>query len=104
MNRDRLPNRRISQTRIFGAFGRRRRPGMISTTRYPDGRLAEVFVSFEDEFSTSEAAAVARDASVLVSIALQHGVPVEPMRAAITRLDDETPASIVGQILDELCQ
>ena len=100
MIRERLPNRRDSETRVF-EHGTH--TGFLTESFYENGKRAEVFVNFTGAFSTSDVAAAARDAAVLVSIALQHGVPTEMMRAAVTRLDNGEPASITGRILDELC-
>ena len=101
MTRNRLPDRRGGETRDLAYRGQ---AAQLTVGRYDDGRAAEVFVSFVGQFSTSDAAAAARDAAVLVSIALQHGVPVEVMRAAVTRLDGGEPASITGWLLDALCE
>lgn len=72
----------------------------VGIGRYDDGRLAEVFISCVRP--TSESAEVARDAAVLISIALQFGVPVETMQGAITRVSDGSAASIIGRVLDLL--
>ncbi len=97
-NRERLPNRRATQSFEFTYHDL---PWVLNVGRYPDGRLAEVFAQCSK--TTSEVAQMARDASILVSIALQHGVPVETMQSAVTRLGDGTAASVAGRILDELC-
>lgn len=97
MTRDRLPNRRQHATREFEYGGIRWTLGEGGWR----GRTEEVFVSSSK--GSTELGAMARDACVLISIALQHGVPAGEMRAAITRLDDGGPASVAGRILDELC-
>lgn len=70
----------------------------VSVGRYFDDVPAEVFVS--STRSSSEIADIARDASILVSIALQYGVPLRAMRNSITRLSDNNAASIIGAVLD----
>ena len=51
---------------------------------------------------SSPIADVYRDASVLLSIALQCGTPLTELSAAITRLTNGEPASLIGAVLDEL--
>jgi hypothetical protein len=43
---------------------------------------------------------LARDSAVLLSIALQYGVPIETMKHAITRNVDGSPAGPIGALLD----
>jgi hypothetical protein len=43
-----------------------------------------------------------RDAAVCLSIALQHGVPAEAIRSAVTRDSHGEPSGIVGAVLDLL--
>lgn len=50
---------------------------------FDDGRLAEIFIS--DSKSGSQADCNARDASVVASIALQYGVPLDVLRKALMR-------------------
>ena len=45
---------------------------------------------------------IARDAAVLLSLALQHGVPPETIRHAVTRGASEEPASILGAVVDSI--
>jgi hypothetical protein len=64
------------------------------------GGPAEVFVSGTKAGSMVEA--VARDGAVLLSIALQYGVPLETIKHSITREQDGAPSSIMGAIVDRL--
>ena len=89
--RNRLPNRRPHETFDFV------HDGVAYTMSVGD---AEVFVSCSKNTSTYEA--LARDAAVLISLALQYGTPAEVMRGAITRLDNGEPASLTGRMLDEM--
>jgi len=43
---------------------------------------------------------VIRDASIIISLALQHGVDINTLRHSITRLNDNSAASIIGAALD----
>jgi ribonucleoside-diphosphate reductase alpha chain len=72
----------------------------IGFGRFADGSLAEVFVSCSHP--TTELADTIRDASVLLSIALQYGTPLAVLRAAITRNHNEGAASLIGEVLDVL--
>jgi hypothetical protein len=64
------------------------------------GGPAEVFVSGTKVGSGIEA--VARDGAVLLSLALQYGVPLAIICGAITRDQAGKPSSIMGAIVDLL--
>ena len=67
---------------------------------YADGTPGEVFI---DGFKTgNDIQSIARDAGVLLSLALQHGVPPETIRHAVTRGASEEPASILGAVVDSI--
>ena len=67
---------------------------------FDDGTPGEVFI---DGCKTgTDIESIARDAGVLLSLALQHRVPPETIRHAITRGASEEPASILGAIVDAL--
>ena len=82
-NRERLPNRRPS--RQF-AFTCNTQKYVATMSFFPDGRLAEIFLSNAKGGSHSDSAA--KDAAVVCSIALQHGVPVDTIRHALLRVPD----------------
>ena len=71
-HRERLPNRRFSETFDIELNGRKYR---CSYSQFPDGRLAEIFISNNRVNSDSDTAA--KDSAVVCSIALQFGVPLE---------------------------
>jgi hypothetical protein len=48
--------------------------------------------------------AIARDAAVTVSIALQFGAPLATIRAALTKDHDGSPATLLGKALDEVSE
>lgn len=60
----------------------------------------EVFISGTK--AGSEVEATARDGAVLLSIALQYGVPLDVMRGAITRDQNGAPSSIIGAVVDQI--
>lgn len=61
--------------------------------------IAEIFLSSHKPGSPIEA--IARDAAVTVSIALQFGAELETIRAALTR-DHGGPATALGAALDAI--
>ena len=67
---------------------------------YPDGTPGEVFI---DNCKTgNDIQSIARDAGVLLSLALQHGVLPETIRHAVTRGPSQGPASILGAVVDSI--
>jgi hypothetical protein len=73
---------------------------MITLGRYPDGTIGEVFISGAK--AGSEFEAIARDGAVLLSIALQYGVPLETIRHAITREANGNPSTIIGAVVEQI--
>ncbi|MDN5003987.1 hypothetical protein ACFQZO_24420 [Bradyrhizobium sp. GCM10027634] len=72
MTREMLPNKRPSIAFNFEHEGHRYR---ATAGRYPDGRLAEIFL--DTGKINTPLQANAETAAVLVSLLLQHGVDVE---------------------------
>ena len=65
---------------------------------YADGNPGEVFI---DSCKTgNDIESIARDAAVLLSLALQHGVPPDTIHHAVTRGVSEEPASILGAVVE----
>jgi hypothetical protein len=95
--RERLPNRRQCESFEVSHAGQR---FAVSAGYYRDGRPAEIFLSSDRPGSATEA--IARDAAILVSIALQYGAALETIRAALTKDDDGAPATAIGAALDRL--
>jgi hypothetical protein len=95
--RMKLPNRRAHETREFEFRGLRYFAGV---GRNENGDLAEVFLDCVK--AQSQSAADARDAAICLSISLQHGVPAEAIRSAVTRDSHGEPSGIVGAVLDLL--
>ena len=90
-----LPERR-ELTRFASVFEGQRYA--IDYACFSNGRVAEIFVTAEKTASAAEA--IARDAAIVISIGLQHGVPPEALRKAMTRDARGEPLSIVGHALD----
>jgi len=95
MSRMLLPNRRDSETFSFEHVGI---AYTATVSRFGDGRPAEVFLSAGKPGTAVETAC--RDGAVAISIALQHGAPLDTLRHAVTRLDDGQAAGPVGRLLD----
>jgi hypothetical protein len=95
--RKRLPNRRQCESFEFRHAGH---PFTLCTGFYADGRIAEIFLSSHKPGSPIEA--IARDSAIMASLALQHGVALETIRAALTRDHDGGPATLLGAALDAI--
>jgi hypothetical protein len=95
--RERLPNRRQCESFEFCHAGH---PFTLCAGFYADGRIAEIFLSSHKPGSPIEA--IARDAAVTVSIALQFGAELETIRAALTKDHDGQPATLLGAAIDAL--
>jgi hypothetical protein len=93
--RERLPNRRTSESFTFECNGLKY---TATISRYADGRLAEIFICNAKAGSHSDAAA--KDSAVVCSIALQHNVPLETIRKALLRDARGNAASPLGAALD----
>jgi hypothetical protein len=95
----RLPDRRQCETLEFEHNNFRY---VASIGRHTDGKLAEVFLSGPKV--GTDVAFAARDASIMCSIGLQYGVPVEAFRHAIARNSDGSAAGPLGKLLDLLAK
>lgn len=71
---------------------------IISIGRFDDGSVSECFINCSH--AENELQCVARDASVVLSIAFQYHISPEVLRRSVTRLENGKPASIIGEILD----
>jgi hypothetical protein len=97
--RQRLPNRRACESLEFEHAGL---GFTLAAGFYPDGRIAEIFLSSNKPGSPIEA--IARDAAVTVSIALQFGADLKTIRQALTRGHDGSAATAIGAALDALAE
>jgi hypothetical protein len=99
--RNALPQRRAGETFNL-VHGKQNTVFAVTTGFYPDGKLGEVFISGAK--AGSEVDAIARDGAVLLSIALQYGVPIDTIRHAITREITGAPSTIIGAVVDRLTE
>ena len=92
-----LPQRRAAET-----FGMRfwNQPFTVTVGFYADGTPGEVFI--DGGKTGQDIQSTARDAAVLLSLAMQHGIPIEAIKQAVTRNSDGEAASILGAIVDAL--
>ena len=88
--------RRLQQRRRAETFDLLFRNQLVTVTAglHADGALGEIFISTGK--TGTNIASVARDAGVLLSLALQHGVDVATMAHAITRDRSGAATSILG--------
>jgi hypothetical protein len=93
-----LPQRRRSET--FTMRLDAMRVFEVTVGHYPDGSVGEVFITGAKAGTDMDSAN--RDSAILLSLALQHHVPLETIRHAITRNKDGTAASIVGAVIDRI--
>lgn len=97
--REQLPNRRFGENFEL-EHGGKRGVFVITIGRYSDGRVGEIFISGGK--SGTEVEANVRDTAILASLAIQHGVPITTLAAALTREFDGRPSTIIGVVLDRL--
>lgn len=96
MTRNILPLRRAAEN---FAISRR---AIITVGYYANGAIGEVFINAPKVGSELEA--TARDGAVLISLALQHGVPLQTMQRAVTRNGDGSPSTVIGAAIDKLTE
>ena len=93
--RETLPNRRPSESFIFEhesvAYH-------ATISRFPNGSIAELFL---DAGKIGSAVNVmAHDAAVVFSIARQYGTPLESIKSALLKLEDNSCAGAIGGALE----
>ncbi|MCX7310252.1 MAG: hypothetical protein NTV56_00635 [Alphaproteobacteria bacterium] len=98
-HRHHLPNRRLAETFDFTSEGMAFK---ATVARFPDGRLAEIFLSNHKAGSAADTAS--RDSAIVASIALQHGADVDVIRKALCRDSRGNPNGPLGVALDFLAQ
>jgi hypothetical protein len=67
---------------------------------YADGRIAELFVNAGHANSSLDA--LASDAAIAISFALQHGADLAAIRSAMKRNSQGEPSSPIGAALDRI--
>src|SRR5262245_60624226 len=93
--RERLANRRASETLAFECNGLRY---LATVSRFPDGRIGELFLC--NHKSNSAADTNARDAAIAFSFAVQHGADPEAIRKALSRDSQGRATGPLGTALD----
>jgi hypothetical protein len=93
--RNNLPARRVAETLEFQHRGINY---TASVGFYDDGRLGEAFL--DGVKAGTDAQINAKDGAVILSIALQYGVPLAVLRHAAARDDEGSPQGPLGALLD----
>ena len=95
MSRERLPDRRQSETLDLRHGGRRYH---LTVGEYPDGRPGEVFIHGAKPGSDTDL--LCDDIGVLISRLLQHGDDPGALAAGLGKLGNgQGPASLIGAIV-----
>lgn len=106
MTRETLPERRRSETlkltHLNPNTGFAEHEYYATIGYYDDGRPGEIFLDWRDMSATL--ANLARDAALIMSIAIQYGVPIEAMRKSVGRTDAGLPHTVMGTALDLLAR
>ena len=96
-----LPQRRAAETfdLRFGKMGTQ----FSVTVGYYDREMREVGEVFvAGTKAGSEMDAIARDAAILLSLCLQHGVSLQTIQHAITRTARGAADTIIGAVVDRI--
>lgn len=99
MAREKLPDRRLSETFSMETQGGRRY--IVTASRFPDGRVAEIFVNTPKKVGNEEDV-ITRDAAIVCSIALQYGAPLAVILSALSVDSQGHPAGALGEALNVL--
>ena len=97
MIRRTLPQRRAAETFVLRLWNQ---VFTVTVGFYADGTPGEVFI--DGGKTGQDVQSISRDAAVVLSLALQHGTPIETIRHAVTRGAAEEPASILGAVVDSI--
>jgi hypothetical protein len=97
MMRRTLPQRRAAETFNLRFWNQN---FTVTVGFYPEGKPGEIFI--DGGKTGQDIQSTARDAAVVLSLALQHGTPIETIRHAVTRGGSGEAASILGEIVDRL--
>ena len=96
-DRTRLPDRRLSENYEFVRDGSKYR---MTVGRYQDGSVGEVFLNADRADSLLDV--LVNDAAILVSLCLQHGVPLARIAHTLKRDAFGLAASPVGIAIDRI--
>jgi hypothetical protein len=97
--RQRLPHRRASEVFDFESMDLR---FTASISRYPDGRIAELFC--DNHKAGSAIGTLVRDSTILFSFAVQHGADAEKIRKALCRDSQGRALGPLGAVLDLIAE
>ena len=93
--RERLPNRRACETTAFEHSGTQFR---MTVGYFPDGRPGEIFLNHDRGDSLLDA--LAHDAAILASLAMQFGASHQEIPHSLKRDSQGTASSPIGAALD----
>jgi hypothetical protein len=97
--RERLPDRRASLLFDFESMDMR---FTASVSRYPDLRIAELFI--DNHKAGSGIGTLVRDLAIVFSFAVQHGADAEAIRRSLCRDSNGKPLSPLSAALDLLAK
>jgi hypothetical protein len=97
--RRRLPQRRGATAVELEHAGHRFR---MQIGYFPDGAIGEVFLDAAKQNSALDA--ISADCAILISLLLQRDAPPAELGHALRRAPDGTAASLVGAVVDQLCE
>jgi hypothetical protein len=97
--RERLPNRRASETFNFEVGGLRY---CATIARFEDGRIGEIFLASHKAGSQADTAA--RDSAIVASIAVQHGPDLETIQRGLCRDAWGRASGPLGSALDLIAE
>ena len=97
MSRRTLSQRRASETFDLRFWSQNFK---VTVGFYPDGTPGEVFI--DGGKTGQDVQSTARDAAVVLSLGLQHGVSIESIRHAVTRDSSGGAVSILGATIDAI--
>ncbi len=98
--REKLPQRRYSETfeLVFNQS-----PVSVTIGCHQDGGVGEVFLAMQKK-AGSQADLAARDIAILLSLAIQHGVPLATINDALTKDAEGRPAGLAGYVVPHLLE
>jgi hypothetical protein len=94
MTRIPLPNRRYAETFDINCLGSKY---VVQVGHYPDGSVGEVFIN--SHRVGSQADINARDAAVLLSLAIQNGIAPDDVLDSLMHDAEGRPEGVVGIIV-----
>jgi hypothetical protein len=97
--RERLPNRRASESFSFELNGLR---FTATVSHFSDGRIGELFLS--NHKNGNQLDTFARDSAIILSFALQHGADVDTICRALCRDSQGRALGPIGKALDLIAE